>query len=106
MLKKNDVVTLEITGLTNEGNGVGKADGIAVFVPLTAVGDVIECRIVKVKKSFCYGIIENIITASADRCEDGCGAFGKCGGCSFRHISYEAELRAKEEFVYSAFTRI
>ena len=50
MLKKNDVVTLEITGLTNEGNGVGKADGIAVFVPLTAVGDVIECRIVKVKK--------------------------------------------------------
>lgn len=106
MLKKNDVVTLEITGLTNEGNGVGKADGIAVFVPLTAVGDVIECRIVKVKKSFCYGIIENIITASADRCENVCGAFGKCGGCSFRHISYEAELRSKEEFVYSAFTRI
>ena len=52
MLKKNDVVTLEITGLTNEGNGVGKADGIAVFVPLTAVGDVIECRIVKVKRHY------------------------------------------------------
>ena len=61
MLNKNDVVTLEITALTNEGSGVGhygadeNSRGMAVFVPFTAVGDVISCRIVKVLKSYAYG---------------------------------------------------
>ncbi|MBQ1537977.1 MAG: TRAM domain-containing protein, partial [Ruminococcus sp.] len=64
MLKKNDIIELEITALTNEGNGVGRYEGIAVFVPFTAVGDVISCRIVKVRKSYCYGIINEVITAS------------------------------------------
>ena len=46
-MNKNDIVRLEITALTSEGNGVGRYEGMAVFVPYTAVGDVIECRIVK-----------------------------------------------------------
>lgn len=61
-LAKNDIITLEITALTNEGSGVGhyKEDssdgrGMAVFVPLTAVGDVISCRVVKVLRSYAYG---------------------------------------------------
>lgn len=113
MLSKNDVITLEITALTNEGSGVGhyREDGslergMAVFVPFTAVGDVISCRIVKVLKSYAYGRIEAMITPSADRVEDDCPAYGKCGGCCFRHISYEAELRAKEGFVRDSFSRI
>ena len=112
MLNKNDVVTLEITALTNEGSGVGhySADensrGMAVFVPFTAVGDVISCRIVKVLKSYAYGRLEAILTASPDRVENYCPVYGKCGGCCFRHISYEAELRAKEGFVRDAFGRI
>ena len=106
MLKKNDIITLEITGMTNEGNGVGRYEGITVFVPLTAVGDVIECHIVKIQKSFCYGIVKRIITPSEKRCDDGCTSFTKCGGCSFRHFSYEEELRIKEDFVKSSFERI
>ena len=106
MLKKNDIITLEITGMTNEGNGVGRHEGITVFVPLTAVGDVIECHIVKVQKSFCYGIVKSIITPSDKRCDDRCEAFTKCGGCSFRHFTYEEELRIKEDFVKSSFERI
>lgn len=106
MLKKNDIIELEITALTNEGNGVGRYEGIAVFVPFTAVGDVISCRIVKVRKSYCYGIINEVITASTDRCDSGCGIFGRCGGCCFRHISYAAELRAKQQIVKDAFERI
>ena len=112
MLNKNDVVTLEITALTNEGSGVGHygasetSRGMAVFVPLTAVGDVISCRIVKVLKSYAYGRLEAILTASPDRVENYCPVYGKCGGCCFRHISYEAELRAKEGFVRDAFGRI
>ena len=112
MLNKNDVVTLEITALTNEGSGVGhygadeNSRGMAVFVPFTAVGDVISCRIVKVMKSYAYGRLEAILTASLDRVENYCPVYGKCGGCCFRHISYEAELRAKEGFVRDAFGRI
>lgn len=106
MLKKNDVVTLEITGMTNEGNGVGRFDGIAVFVPLTAVGDVISCRIVKTLKSFCYGIIEEIISPSESRIEPDCEVFSKCGGCAFRHFGYDEELRIKQGFVEDSFKRI
>lgn len=106
MLSKNEIVPLEIIGMTNEGNGVGRYDGIAVFVPMTAVGDVIDCRIVKVNKNFCYGIIEKMIISSDNRIEDNCRAYSKCGGCSFRHFEYEEELRIKEDFVRSSFERI
>ena len=103
---KNDVITLTITALTNEGSGIGRHDGMAVFVPFTAVGDVISCRIVKVLKSYAYGRVEKLLTPSADRIENDCPVFGRCGGCSFRHIDYNAELAAKESFVRDAFSRI
>ncbi len=106
MLKKNEIVTLEITGITNEGNGVGRYEQIAVFVPLTAVGDVISCKIVKVCKSYCYGIIADFIVKSRVRIQPDCEVFGKCGGCSFRHFSYEEELRVKQGFVEDSFHRI
>lgn len=105
-MNKNDIVELEITALTNEGNGVGRYKGIAVFVPLTAVGDIVSCKIVKVMRSYAYGIIDEIIKPSSDRIEPDCQAYTKCGGCVFRHISYEAELRAKEGFVRDSFLRI
>lgn len=105
-MKKNDIVTVEVTALTSEGSGVSRLDGMVIFTPFTAVGDVIEARIVKCLKSYCYAKIERIITPSPDRIESDCPVFGKCGGCIFRHISYDAELRAKEDIVKSAFERI
>ena len=75
MLKKNETVRLEITGMTNEGNGVGRAEDIAVFVPMTAVGDVIDCRIVKVMKSYCYGIIDKLIDPSPARIVPDCPVY-------------------------------
>ncbi len=80
-MNKNDIVELEITALTNEGNGVGRYKGIAVFVPLTAVGDIVSCKIVKVMRSYAYGIIDEIIKPSSDRIEPDCQAYTKCGGC-------------------------
>lgn len=106
-MNKNDIITLEITGLTSEGSGVGKsADGMAVFVPKTAVGDVIEVRVLKVLSSYAYGKVERIVTPSPDRIENDCPVFGKCGGCVYRHITYDAELFAKEQTVRDAFERI
>lgn len=68
-MNKNDIVRLEITALTSEGNGVGRYEGMAVFVPYTAVGDVIECRIVKLKPNYAYGKIERLLFSSKDRIE-------------------------------------
>ena len=71
-MKKNEFYNIEITGMTAEGNGVGRAEGMAVFVPHTAVDDVISCKIVKVCKNYCYGIIDKIITPSEDRAKSDC----------------------------------
>lgn len=106
MVKKNDDIQLNIESITSEGNGVGHYEGLAVFVPETAVGDVILCRIVKVKKSYAYGIVKQILTASADRIENACEVSHRCGGCSYRHMSYESELRVKEQVVKDALVRI
>lgn len=106
-MKKNELYTIEITGMTAEGNGVGRtAEGMAVFVPLTAVGDVISCKIVKVTKSFAYGIIDGIIAPSPHRAESGCPVSEKCGGCTFRHMNYSAELAVKDKLVRDAFLRL
>ena len=56
-MQKNEIIDIEITDITTEGNGVGRYNGMAVFIPETAVGDVIEARIVKVLKNYAYGIV-------------------------------------------------
>ncbi len=106
MIQKNPITLLELTDLSHEGNGVGHFDGMAVFVPDSAVGDSLSVRIVKVNKTQCYGRIEQIVTPSADRIAPDCEVSRRCGGCMFRHVSYEAELRYKQEFVQSNLRRI
>lgn len=105
-LSKNDIVTLEISDLTPDGAGVGKQEGYVVFVPKTAVGDVVSARILKPLASYAYGKCEAVLIPSKDRCEPRCPVFSKCGGCLFRHIRYEAELRIKKGWVEENFKRI
>lgn len=106
MLHKNDVVTMGIDSITNEGNGVGRYEGMAVFVPMTAVGEQVGVRIVKVTKSYCYGIVEELLAPSPNRTEPGCPVYKRCGGCSLRHISYSDELAAKQQWVADGVKRI
>ena len=105
-LKKNDVIELEITGFSSEGSGVGHYDGQAVFVNGTASGDTVQCVIIKAKKNYAIGKLQNILKASPDRIIPACPAFPRCGGCQYRHISYEAEKRIKTDKVRDAFKRI
>lgn len=106
MLEKNQHFTAEITDITSEGQGVCKVDGMVVFVPFTAIGDVIDGKIVKPHKSYAYGICERIVSVSPDREENTCPVYKKCGGCDFRHITYESECRIKSLIVENAFRRI
>lgn len=104
-LDKNDIVMLDIDTLSSDGSGIGRYEGMAIFVPDTAIGDKISARILKVNKTYAYGKIEKILEVSPDRIEADCDVHA-CGGCVYRHISYEAELKAKEQSVRDAFRRI
>ncbi len=80
--------------------------GLTVFVPRAAKGDRLLVRIVKPEKTYAFGIIQEILEPSPDRVAPDCPLTGKCGGCVYRHISYPAELQAKEQRVRDAMERI
>lgn len=105
-LRKNNIYEAEVTGLTSEGAGVCRICSRAVFVPRAIPGERWRIRIVKVTKTAVYGRGEELLSASPERVEPACPNFGRCGGCSFLHMSYEAELRYKLERVNDAFKRI
>lgn len=106
-LRKNDTVTLSITDLNNLGCGVGRLDdGRVVFVKGAVSGDVVLAKLIKINKSFCVARLERLIEASPYRIsEDICSAPLACGGCVYRHITYEHELVLKREYVENAFRK-
>lgn len=105
-MKKNDEIILEIDGYASTGSGVGHFDGMAVFVPLTAKGDTVRVKILKVKKAYAYGKAVEIINAAIARANPDCEVFSRCGGCVYRHISYAAECEIKQDKVYNSIKRI
>ncbi len=105
-MKKNEIYSLYIESVSSEGVGIGKIDGMAVFVPNTAPGDNIQCKIVKVKSRYAFGIIEQIIKSSEHRQEIDCEVFTKCGGCVYRHITYDFEQILKDNMVRQTIARI
>lgn len=105
-LKKNEINTAEIIDYTTEGSGICKMKNIAVFVPNSAIGDIAEIKILKTTKNYAFGKIEKMISPSKYRCDPDCEIFQKCGGCTFRHIHYSAELDFKQKRVSDALTRI
>lgn len=106
-LKKNDCITLSVTSLLGNGNGLAKTeDGFVVFIPGAAPGDVVKAHVIKVTKSYAVAKILEIVQPSPYRNEDGCPFAKSCGGCSFQHISYKEECKFKENTVNDALSRI
>ena len=105
-LQKNDLIRLEITDLTEEGQGVGKKDGLVFFVKDSVMGDLVEARILKVKKNYAYTKVEKLLEASPYRITPLCPVAGKCGGCQLQHLSYEKELAWKEDRIAQSMIRI
>ena len=106
LLKKNDLIQVRIEGMTAEGSGVARYDGLAVFVPNSAPGDFAEIVIIKVSKNYAVGKITRLMTPGSGRCEPDCPSYPKCGGCSFRHLDYSEECRIKLQRVNDAMKRI
>lgn len=106
MYKKNQICTVTITDLGAEGEGIGKIDGYPLFVKDALPGDVIEARLTKVKKNFAFARLERILKPSEDRVEAACPYARQCGGCQIMPLSYEKQLRFKEQKVYNNLQRI
>ena len=104
--EKNELIILEITDLTEEGQGVGKKDGLVFFVKDSVMGDVVEARILKVKKNYAYAKVEKLLKPSPYRIAPLCPVAGKCGGCQLQHLSYEKELAWKEDRIAQSLIRI
>lgn len=105
-LSKNDDIKLNIDSLTSEGSGIGRYDGFAVFVRGVVPGDEITAHIIKCSKNYAIAIVKDIIKPSKYRIESDCPVSDKCGGCSFRNVSYDEELKYKRTRVNDALERI
>ena len=105
-MQKNQEYILDIEAVSTDGSGIGRVDGMAVFVPLTAVGDRAKVKILKVKKTYAYGKLLSLVKPSKVRIDNDCNVFNQCGGCVYRHISYEAEKAIKQNAVYENIKRI
>lgn len=104
--KKNASLTLEITGYTAEGMGVARWEGRVVFIPGTILGERWEVQLLKVKTNVAWGRAVRLLDPSPERVELDCPLAGRCGGCQYRHMTYEEELRAKRQRVQDALTRV
>ena len=105
-VKKNEVYTVEITGMSHEGMGIGKVNGFTVFVENAALGELVEIIIIKVNKNFSFGKVNKIIKVSEGRVEPKCSIAVRCGGCQLQHLSYEEQLKFKTQKVKDALERI
>lgn len=105
-IKKNDIINIEITAMSSEGSGVGRYEGMVIFVPASAIGDKLRVKILKTNKKHSFAKIEEIIEKSDARIDPSCEVFLKCGGCVYRHINYDEEARLKEQKVKDAIKRI
>lgn len=102
-----DVIQLRVHAIAAGGDGVGRSEGLVVFVPRTAPGDVALVRIDSVKR-FARGTLESIVEPSSDRVVPACEHYvvDRCGGCQLQHMSYDAQLEAKRIVVRDALQRI
>ena len=105
-LKKDDIVQITIEDIGTDGAGIGKMDGFALFIKDTIIGDVVEAKVMKLKKNYGYARLIHIITPSLQRVEPVCPVARKCGGCQIQEMSYPAQLEFKERKVLNNLNRI
>ena len=104
--KKNDIVTVTIEDIGNDGEGIGKSAGYTLFVKDAVIGDTVAARITKCKKNYGYARVEKVVTPSSFRVEPKCRLHRQCGGCQIQAMSYERQLIYKQDKVRNHLIRI
>ncbi|MDI9338327.1 MAG: 23S rRNA (uracil(1939)-C(5))-methyltransferase RlmD [Alphaproteobacteria bacterium] len=95
-----------IENLTPEGNGLAKFNGKIIFVEGAVTGDWVDVRIVKSKKDFALGVINNLITPSNLRVPPRCTHFGVCGGCQWQMLNYTTQIESKQALIEAQFKHL
>ena len=98
--------TITIERLAHGGYGVGYLNGLAVFVPRTAPGDIVEVEMTETKRRYAFGTLLALHQASPDRVPAPCPLYDRCGGCHVQHLPYTYQLAHKTTQVREALARI
>lgn len=105
-MKKDDLICLKIEDMSAEGAGIGKLDGFAFFVKDAIIGDEIEARIMKLKKTYGFARLMRILAPSPDRVQPPCPVARQCGGCQIQAMDYGAQMLFKENKIRNNLQRI
>lgn len=104
--RKNDIVTVSIEDIGNDGEGIGKTNGYTLFVKDAVLGDTVEARITKCKKNYGYARVEKVLKPSSFRVEPKCALHKRCGGCQIQAMDYAQQLAFKQNKVKNHLVRI
>ncbi len=102
----NRFLEIEIVDIGDEGEGIGRSEGMTVFVEGGLPGDIVTCQIETQKKSYAKAKLKKIIKPSADRVVAPCSVYQSCGGCQIQDFDYNAQLKFKENMVLNALKRV
>ena len=105
-LRKKQILEFEIVALAFGGAGIGKYEGLTIFVEKTMPGDLVRASLTKIKNNFCEASLVELVKPAAERVKPRCPYFGICGGCQLQFMPYEKQLELKKQQVVDAFERI
>ena len=98
-MKKDDIVTLTIDDIGTNGEGIGRTEGITLFIKDALPGDMVRAKIMKMKKTYGYARLMEILKESTMRTTPPCPEHKRCGGCQIQALSYGSQLKFKENKV-------
>ncbi|MDP2990553.1 MAG: TRAM domain-containing protein, partial [Kiritimatiellota bacterium] len=99
-------IELDITDLAYGGDGVGRTDGRACFVPFTLPGERVRAHLTQEAKRYARADVIEVLTPSPERIKPPCPHFRTCGGCRYQHLDYTAQVRWKQKQVTEILARI
>src|SRR6266566_193887 len=101
------VVSVSIESIAAGGDGVGRNNGLVVFVPRTAPGDVVTAQI-SGRGRFARGALRSIVAPAPVRIDPPCAHYTreKCGGCQLQHMTYDSQVAAKQIIIRGSLQRI
>lgn len=107
-MEKGESVTLDITGVNSEGEGIARAgdEGFVIFVAGALPGERVRASVVRVAKNYAAAETTEVISASDVRREPRCPDARRCGGCSLQHVSYGAQTAIKAKILTDALRRV
>ncbi|HPB18000.1 MAG TPA: TRAM domain-containing protein, partial [Clostridia bacterium] len=102
----NQEIKLDIIDISYEGKGIARKDNLVYFVDNALDGETVIAKIYENKPKYAKAKTIKILKQSINRTEPKCKVYGKCGGCSLRHMSYERQLQLKKDTVITNLRRM